>query len=58
MNAPSVLASPIYEVDKTGPAIDAGTNITANSATALNPSLGDAVSLTWSGTGLTFLTLL
>ena len=54
MNAPSVLASPIYEVDKTGPTIDAGTNITANSATALNPSLGDAVSLTWSGTGLTF----
>ena len=54
MNPDAISQSSVFTIDKTGPTIDAGSNITANSATALLPNLGDAVSLTWSGTGLTF----
>ena len=49
MNPPSVMASANFTIDKIGPTIDAGLAILANTATALSPNLGDAVSQTWSG---------
>ena len=55
MNTPAVMASSIFTIDTTGPTIDAGSAFSANTATALSPSLGDAVSQTWSaGAPVTF----
>ena len=49
MNPPSVMASSNFTIDNTGPTIDAGSAILANTSTALSPTLGDAVSQSWSG---------
>ena len=49
MNTPAVMASSNFTIDKTGPSIDAGSAVAANTVVTLSPNLGDAVSQTWSG---------